>query len=154
MDEGMKTVVTNRKASHEYFIKDRIEAGIELTGTEVKSLREGKCSIVDAYARFLDGELWLIGMNIPPYSNAGYASHDPLRKRKLLLHKEELLKLYRQVMEKGVTLIPLRVYFRRGWAKVELGVAMGKKKYDRREDIARRDQKREEDRLKKKYRIK
>lgn len=154
MENRIKTVVTNRKATHDYFIEDRIEAGLVLTGTEVKSLREGKCSIVDSYARFIDGELWILGMNIPPYKNAGYVTHDPTRKRKLLLHKDELKKLFRQVMEKGVTLIPLKVYFRNGWAKVELGVARGKRKYDKREDIAQRDRKREEDRMRKHYKIK
>lgn len=154
MENRIKTVVTNRKASHDYFIQNRIEAGLVLTGTEVKSLREGKCSIVDSYARFIDGELWILGMNIPQYKNSGYVSHDPTRRRKLLLHKEELQKLFRQVMEKGVTLIPLKVYFKNGWAKVELGIARGKKKYDKREDIAQRDRKREEDRMRKHYKIK
>ncbi|GAB4170340.1 MAG: SsrA-binding protein SmpB [Calditrichia bacterium] len=154
MAENIKTIVSNRKAFHDYFIESKFEAGLQLKGTEVKALREGKCSIVDSYARIIDGELWIIGMNIPVYKNAGYATHDPYRTRKLLLHKEELRKIFRLVMEKGVTIIPLKVYFKNGWAKVELGIARGKKKYDKREDIAQRDRKREEDRMKKQYKIK
>ena len=152
--EKVHIVTSNRKAYHDYQILETLEAGIVLTGTEVKSLRLGKCSLKDAYARIRDGEAWLIGMHISPYENAGYASHDPFRERKLLLHKDEIKRLWRKVQEKGVTLIPLKVYFKRGRAKIELGLATGKKKYDKRQEIARRDQEREMKRLEKRYRIK
>ncbi|NOX36075.1 MAG: SsrA-binding protein SmpB [Calditrichaeota bacterium] len=152
--ENVKIVTTNRKAYHDYQILETLEAGIVLTGTEVKSLRLGRCNLKDSYARIRDGEVWLIGMHISPYENAGYASHDPFRERKLLLHKDEIKRLWRKVQEKGITLIPLKVYFKRGIAKIELGLATGKKKYDKREEIARRDQEREMKRLEKQYRIK
>ncbi len=152
--EKVHIVTSNRKAYHDYQILETLEAGIVLTGTEVKSLRLGKCSLKDAYARIRDGEAWLIGMHISPYENAGYASHDPFRERKLLLHKDEIKRLWRKVQEKGVTLIPLKVYFKRGRAKIELGLATGKKKYDKRQEIARRDQEREMKRLEKRYRVK
>ena len=151
---NVKIITTNRKAYHDYQILETLEAGIVLTGTEVKSLRLGKCNLKDSYARIRNGEVWLVGMHISPYENAGYASHEPFRERKLLLHKNEIKRLWRKVQEKGITLIPLKVYFKRGMAKIELGVATGKKKYDKREEIARRDQEREIKRLEKQYRIK
>ncbi len=154
MAEGIKIVTSNKKAFHDYQILEKIEAGLVLTGTEVKSLREGRCNLKDSYARIRDGEVWLIGMHISPYKNAGYASHEPERDRKLLLHKDEIRRLHRKVQEKGVTLVPLKVYFKRGLAKVELGVAAGKRKYDKRQEIARREQERDLKRLEKKYRIK
>ncbi|HFB68538.1 MAG TPA: SsrA-binding protein SmpB [Calditrichae bacterium] len=158
MDSGkknsIKVVTKNRKAFHDYNILETIEAGMVLTGTEVKSLRAGRCNLKDSYARIKNGEVWLIGMHISPYENAGYASHDPFRERKLLLHKDEIRRLWRKVQEKGITLIPLKVYFKNGKAKVELGLATGKRKYDKRADIARRDQERELKRLEKHYRIK
>ncbi len=158
MDSGkknsIKVVTKNRKAFHDYNILETIEAGMVLTGTEVKSLRAGRCNLKDSYARIKNDEVWLIGMHISPYENAGYASHDPFRERKLLLHKDEIRRLWRKVQEKGITLIPLKVYFKNGKAKVELGLATGKRKYDKRADIARRDQERELKRLEKHYRIK
>ncbi len=147
--QNQRVVVTNRKARHEYEIVDSYEVGIALKGTEVKSIREGKVSLADAYARFRRGELWLIGMHIAPYKNAAFEPVDPLRDRKLLLHKRELKKLFRQVEEKGVTLIPLKVYFKRHLVKVEIGLARGKRKYDKRAAIAERDQKRDMERLQK-----
>ena len=153
MTEGVKIITTNKKAHHDFFITDRMEGGLVLTGPEVKSLREGRCSLVDSYARFIQGELFLIGLNIPPYKDLGYAKHDPHRNKKVLLHKEELKKLFRQVMEKGVTLVPVKLYFKNGKAKVEIAVASGKRQYDKREDIQKRDQKREEGRLRKQYKI-
>ena len=154
MAHHIKTIARNKKAQHDFFIEDRIEGGLALKGPEVKSLRDGHCSLVDSYARFIEGELFLIGMNIPPYKNLGYAQHDSIRDRKVLLHKEELKKLFRQVMEKGVTLIPVKIYFKNGRAKVEIAVATGKKQYDKRADIQKRDQKREQGRLNKQYNVK
>lgn len=150
--EKEKAVVVNRKARHDYEIIDSLEAGIALNGTEVKAIREGRVSLADAYAKFRRGELWIIGMHISPYTKAVTQSHDPLRDRKLLLHRLELKKLLRQVEEKGVTLIPLKVYFNRHLVKVEIGLARGKKQYDKRQVIAERDQKRDLDRLKKNFR--
>lgn len=154
MTDGIKIIASNRKAFHDYQILERVEAGLVLTGTEVKALREGRCNLKDSYARIRDGEAWLIGLHISPYKNAGYSSHDPERERKLLLHKDEIKRIYRKVQEKGVTLIPLKVYFKRGLAKVEIGLATGKKQYDKRQDIARREQERDMKRTEKKYRIK
>ena len=151
--DNIKIVTTNKKARHDYFISETIEAGLVLTGTEVKSLRAGRCNLADSYARFINEELWLIGMHISLYENAGYVTHDPEGRRKLLLKREELKKLHRKVLEKGVTLIPLKVYFKRGWAKVELGIASGKRKYDKRQDIAERDRQREMKRVEKKYKV-
>lgn len=135
---AVKVVAQNRQASFRYHILERYEAGMMLTGSEVKSLREGGASLRDAYAFVRGGELWLAKCHISPYRNAGYAQHDPLRTRKLLLHKEEIEKLAGRVQEKGLTLIPLRVYFRNGRAKCELGLARGKKVYDRRAEARRR----------------
>jgi len=154
MAEKIKIITTNEKAYHDYHIQETLEAGIVLVGTEVKSLREGRCNLKDSYARIKDGEVWLLGMHISPYRNAGYGNHDPERPRKLLLHKDEIVKLWRKVQEKGVTLIPLKVYFKKGLVKVELGVATGKRKYDKREAIAKREQEREMKRMEKRYRIK
>ncbi len=153
MSEAIHVVATNKKAYHDYHIGERIEAGLVLTGSEVKSLRTGRCNLKDSYARIKNAEAWLIGMHISAYENQGYAGHEPERDRKLLLHKSEIKRLHRLVREKGVTLIPLKVYFKNGWAKVELGVATGKRKYDKRADIARRDQEREMKRVEKQYRI-
>jgi SsrA-binding protein len=136
---GEKVVTTNRKARHEYEILDTIEAGIVLTGTEVKSLRQGNANLSDSYAVLKNGELWLLGMHISPYDQGSYANVDPLRTRKLLLHKNEILKVGGKVSTKGLTLVPLRVYFTHNIAKVLLGLARGKKEYDRREDIAKRE---------------
>ncbi|MBM2840527.1 MAG: SsrA-binding protein [Bacteroidetes bacterium] len=136
---GEKVVTTNRKARHEYEILDSIEAGIVLTGTEVKSLRQGNANLSDSYAVLKNGELWLLGMHISPYDQGSYANVDPLRTRKLLLHKNEILKLGGKISSKGLTLIPLRVYFTHNIAKVLLGLARGKKEFDKREDIAKRE---------------
>ncbi len=153
MSNNSKTIVNNRKARHEYEILDSLETGIVLVGTEVKSMREGKVNLTDAYARIKDGELWLIGMHISPYEKADVFNHDPLRDRKLLVNSQELKKLYRQTHEKGVTLIPMKLYFKKHLVKVELALARGKKKYDKRADIAERDAKRQMDRqLKQDYR--
>lgn len=153
MSDAIKIVTTNKKARFDYHIGDTVEAGMVLKGTEVKSLRGGRCSIQESYARFIQEELWVIGMTISPYENAGYATHDPDAPRKLLLKREELRKLRRQVMEKGVTLIPLRLYFRDGWAKLEIGLATSKRKYDKRQDIAERDRGREMKRLEKEFKV-
>ncbi|RMF59993.1 MAG: SsrA-binding protein SmpB [Calditrichaeota bacterium] len=153
MSENIKIVTTNKKARHDYHISETLEAGLVLTGTEVKSLRAGKCSLRDSYARIINDEAWIIGMHISEYANQGYVTHDPERRRKLLLHRYEIKRLQRQVQEKGVTLIPLKVYFKNGVAKVEIGLATGKRKYDKRKDIAEREQHREQKRLEKKYRI-
>jgi SsrA-binding protein len=134
-----KTVVTNRKALHEYFIIDRFETGIALKGTEVKSLRLGTANLQDGYATIRRGEVWIIGMHISPFEKGNINNHDPKRDRKLLLHKREIRRLIGRVAEKGLTLIPLRVYFKRNIAKLELGIARGKKSYDKREAIKKRE---------------
>jgi len=144
IDNSEKNIVTNRKALHDYFIHQTYEAGIVLVGTEVKSLRQNKAALVDSYATIRNGEVWLIIANINVYDQGSYNNHDPLRDRKLLLNKNEIRKLSRAVSEKGYTLIPLRMYFKNGKAKVELAIASGKKKYDKREDIAKRDMQREQ----------
>ncbi|MGD9487143.1 MAG: SsrA-binding protein SmpB [Calditrichaceae bacterium] len=139
-------ISTNRKARHDYEIVSSIETGIVLTGTEVKSLRDGKANLADSYAKFVNGELWVINLHISPYTKSAMENHDPLRDRKLLLHKLELKKLMRQVDEKGVTLIPLKLYFKNHLVKLELALARGKRKYDKRAAIAERDMKRDMDR--------
>ena len=139
----IKTVATNRKAFHNYHIYESIEAGIVLTGTEIKSLRAGRVSLGDAYVRPEKGELWLLNAHIARYEAGSYMSHTPRRPRKLLLHRKEIDKLASQVMEKGVTLVPLRLYVKDGIAKVEVALAKGKKLYDKRESIARRETERE-----------
>jgi SsrA-binding protein len=138
-----KNITVNRKAQHEYFILQKYEAGIVLVGTEVKSLRQNKANIVDSYAVLSDGEVWLLNLNISTYDQGSINNHDPVRKRKLLLRKNEIRKLNKAVSEKGNTLIPLRLYFKTGLVKVELAVATGKKQYDKREEIAKKDMKRE-----------
>lgn len=142
-ESGEKLVTTNRKARHEYFILDTLEAGIVLKGTEVKSLRQGNANLTDGYAELKNGEVWLHGMHISPYEHGSYANVDPVRDRKLLLHKNEIRKLVSRTHEKGLTLIPLKVYFKKSHAKVLLGVGRGKKAYDKRHDIARRDAERD-----------
>jgi SsrA-binding protein len=144
-----KTVTVNRRARHEYHIAESFEAGIELKGTEVKSLRAGKANLQDSYARVENGELLLYNMHISPYDQGNRFNHEPKRTRRLLMHKLEVMRLLGKVREKGFSLIPLRVYFKNGWAKVELALARGKKLYDRREDMAERDAKREMDRARK-----
>ncbi len=154
MNDGKKIVTTNKKAFHDYQILEKLEAGIVLQGSEVKSLRAGHCNLKDSYARIKEDEVWLIGFHISPYENEGYIHHDPERERKLLLNRDEIRKIHRKVLEKGVTLVPLSVYFKRGIAKIEIGVAAGKRQYDKRQDIAQRDRQRELKRLEKKYKIK
>ncbi len=132
-------VTTNRKARHDYTILDTYEAGIVLTGTEVKSLRLGNANLSDGYAIVRNGEVWLNGMHISPYQQGSYANVDPVRSRKLLLHKKEIRKLLGRLDEQGLTLVPLKLYFRRSLAKVLLGVARGKRAYDKRHDIAKRE---------------
>lgn len=142
-NETEKNITVNRKARHEYFIHQTFEAGIVLVGTEVKSLRQNKANLSDSYATIINGEIWLINANINTYDFGNINNHDPLRNRKLLLNKSEIRKLNRAVLEKGSTLIPLRLYFKGGKVKVELAVAVGKKSYDKREAIAKKDAQRE-----------
>jgi SsrA-binding protein len=144
--EDIKVAAQNKKARHDYFIEQVFEAGIVLSGTEVKSIRQGKVNLKDSYASIEDGEVILRGMHISPYEQGNIFNKDPVRDRKLLLHKYEITKLIGYTQEKGLSLIPLRLYFKRGKAKVELAVARGKKLYDKRQDIAERDAKREIDR--------
>ncbi len=132
-------LATNRKARHDYFIEETLEAGIVLTGTEVKSIRQGRLNLKDSYALIRDGEVLLDGVHISPYEQGNIFNVDPERRRKLLLHRHEILRLKRQLDQKGLTLVPLRVYLVRGRVKVELGLARGKKLYDKRETIAKRD---------------
>jgi SsrA-binding protein len=134
-----KNITVNRKAKHDYFILQAYEAGIILVGTEVKALRQNKANLVDSYATLTNGEVWLHNANISVYEQGSINNHDPVRKRKLLLNKSEIRKLNKAVTEKGNTLIPLRLYFKDGLVKVELAVATGKRQYDKREDIAKRD---------------
>lgn len=142
-----KNITVNRKANHDYFIQQTYEAGIVLVGTEVKALRQNRANLVDSYATISNGEVWLKNSNISVYDQASYNNHDPLRDRKLLLNKSEIRKLNKAVSEKGCTLIPLRLYFKEGKAKVELAIAVGKRQYDKREDIAKRDLNREMQRM-------
>jgi SsrA-binding protein len=139
----IKIVAQNRKARHLYHVLDTLEAGLVLVGTEVKSLRAGKASLGDAYAIIEAGEAWLLHLHIAAYEQGNRFNHDPLRKRKLLLQRRDIRRLIGKTREKGLTLIPLRLYFRDGWAKVELALARGKKTHDKREDIARRDAERD-----------
>ena len=138
-----KLIANNKKAYHDYFILDTYEAGIALHGTEVKSLRMGKCSIKEAFVRIEDGEVFVYGMHVSPYEKGNIFNKDPLRVKKLLLHKYEINKLLGKIKEKGYTLVPLQVYFKDGKVKVEIGLARGKKLYDKREAIAKKDQRRE-----------
>ena len=149
---SVKIIATNRKARHEYHILEKYEGGIVLQGSEVKSLREGGANIKEAYIRFLKNELYVIGMHIAEYSNIGYASHEHIRDRKLLLHKRELRKIQRIVEEKGKTLIPLSMYFKGGYVKVEFGLAQGKKIWDKRKAKMEKDVSRQIDRELKKTR--
>ena len=143
---GIKLVANNKKAYHDYFILEKYEAGISLVGTEVKSLRAGKCSIKEAYIRIENGEAFIYGMNISPYEKGNIFNVDPLRVRKLLVHKSEITKLDNKVSRDGYTLVPLDVYFSKGRAKVKIGLAKGKKLYDKRESIAKKDRAREAER--------
>lgn len=137
------TVTTNRQAYHDYFVDETIEAGIALTGTEVKSIRDGKVNLRGSFARIKDGEVWIENMHIAEYAQGTYMNHAPLRNRKLLLHRREINRLIGRVQAKGQTLVPLKLYFKDNHVKVELGLCRGKKLYDKREDIAERDSQRE-----------
>ncbi len=138
-EQGRKVVASNRKARHDYSILDTYEAGMQLTGTEVKSLRMGRASLVDAFGHENQGEIFLHGMHIPEYTQGTWTNHEPRRTRKLLLHREEIAKMMGKLRDDGVTLVPLQVYFENGYAKVEIGLAKGKKAYDKRHDLATRD---------------
>ena len=141
--EAKKIIANNKKARHDYFIEETYEAGISLAGTEVKSLRMGKCSIKEAFVRVEKGEVYIYGMHISPYEKGNIFNKDPLRVKKLLLHKYEINKMIGQMKQKGYTLVPLNVYFKGSYVKVEVGLARGKKLYDKRHDIAKKDQQRE-----------
>ena len=142
-EQGRKVVASNRKARHDYAILDTFEAGMALTGTEVKSLRMGRASLVDAFGHESNGEIFLHGMHIPEYTQGTWTNHEPRRVRKLLLKRIEIDRLIGKLKESGLTIVPLSVYFNDGWAKVELGLAKGKKSYDKRQDMAARDAQRE-----------
>ncbi|GAB6172927.1 SsrA-binding protein SmpB [Paradesulfitobacterium aromaticivorans] len=141
--EGIKVLAENRKAFHDYFVEDRLESGIILTGTEIKSIRAGRVNLKDSYARIENGEVWLHQMHISPYEAGNRFNHEPLRKRKLLLNRKEIDKLWGKLQLQGLTLVPLKIYLKHGLAKIELGICRGKKLYDKREDMAERDAKRE-----------
>ena len=140
---GNRMVANNKKAYHDYFIEDKYEAGVALAGTGVKSLRMGRCSIKESFVKMERGEVFIYGMHISPYEKGNIFNKDPLRVKKLLLHREEIRKMERKIAEKGLTLVPLQVYFKGSLVKVEIAVARGKKLYDKRQDIAKKDQKRE-----------
>lgn len=140
---SIKLIANNKKAYHDFFIEDTFEAGVSLHGTEVKSLRMGKCSIKEAFVRIENGEVFVYGMHISPYEKGNIFNKDPLRVKKLLMHRYEINKLMGKIKEKGLTLVPLKVYFKGSLVKVEIGLARGKKLYDKREDIAKKDQRRE-----------
>ena len=145
-ETGRKVVAQNRRARHDYSILDTYEAGLVLAGTEVKSLRLGRASLTDAYAMIDDGEAWLVGLHIPEYTQGTWTNHAPRRKRKLLLHKSEIDRLVGKTKESGLTIIPLALYFKDGRAKIEIALAKGKKSYDHRQDLAKRDATREVER--------
>ena len=144
--KGSRLIANNKKAYHDYFIEETYEAGIALHGTEVKSLRMGKCSIKESFVRIENEEVYIYGMHISPYEKGNIFNRDPLRVKKLLLHKSEIRKMKGKIAEKGYTLVPLKVYFNRSLVKVEIGLAKGKKLYDKRQDIAKKDQRREAER--------
>ena len=141
--ESVKLIANNKKAYHDYFIEDKYEAGISLAGTEVKSLRMGKCSVKESFIRVENGEVYIYGMHISPYEKGNIFNKDPLRTRKLLLHRHEIHKIAGKMAEKGYTVVPLQVYFKGSLVKVEIALARGKKLYDKRQDIAKKDQQRE-----------
>lgn len=143
MTTGTKTIAQNRQAHHEYFVLEQLEAGIELSGTEVKSIRQGRVNLKDAYCSIDHGELFVNGMHVSPYEKGNIFNRDPLRKRRLLMHKKEIMKLFGQTRQAGLTLIPLSLYFKGPRVKIAIGLCRGKKLYDKRADIAARDAKRE-----------
>lgn len=140
---GIKIISENRKAFHDYYIEDRVEAGIILTGTEIKSIRNGRVNLKDSYARLDNGEVWVHQMHISPYEQGNRFNHDPLRPRKLLLHRSEINKLIGKIQQQGLTLVPIKIYLKKGMAKVELAVGQGKKNYDKRQALAEREGKRD-----------
>ena len=142
-ESGNKLIANNKKADYDYFIEDKYEAGLVLHGTEVKSLRMGKCSIKESYVQIINGEVFIINMNITPYEKGNIFNRDPLRPKKLLLHKQEINKLAAQTAQQGYTIVPLQVYISNGKMKIEIGVGKGKKNYDKRDSIAKKDQQRE-----------
>jgi SsrA-binding protein len=142
-EQGRKLVAQNKKARHDYTIEDTYEAGLVLTGTEVKALRAGRASLVDGFAEIRDGEAWLLNVHIPEYAQGTWTNHAPRRKRKLLLHRDEIEKLIGKTKESGLTIVPLSLYFKNGRAKVEIALARGKKSYDKRQSLAERDASRE-----------
>lgn len=144
---AIKVVAENRRARHEYELLEFFEAGIELSGTEVKSMRQGKANLQDSFARVEAGEMWLYNCHISPYDHGNRFNHDPVRRRRLLLHRREILKIKARMQEKGLTLVPLKLFFKRNWVKVDLALARGKHLYDKRESITKRDTKRQLDRL-------
>ena len=144
--EAMKLVANNKKAYHDYFIEDKYEAGISLAGTEVKSLRMGRCSVKEAFIRIEKGEVYVYNMHIPAYEKGNIFNKDPLRPKKLLMHKAEIRKLQGKIAEKGYTLVPVEVYLKGGLVKIQIALAKGKKLYDKRDDIAKKDQRREAER--------
>jgi SsrA-binding protein len=144
--DDIRPIAANRKAFHDFFIEERIEAGIALAGTEVKSLREGRVNLRDSYAELRGGEVYLVGTHISPYEQGNVWNHDPLRPRKLLLHGREIVRLEQKIKERGYTLVPTRLYFRGSRVKVEIGLARGKRQYDKRADLARRDAQRDVER--------
>lgn len=144
--ENVKVVAKNRKARHDYFILETLEAGLALKGTEIKSIRAGQISLKEAYIRVDGEEAWLVNAHVAPYDHASHENHDPIREKKLLLHKREIENLYAEVRQKGTTIIPLQVHLRNGKAKVEIAIAKGKRKYDKREAIKKRDAQRDMDR--------
>jgi SsrA-binding protein len=152
-DKGARLICQNKKARHDYEILETVEAGMVLVGTEVKSLREGKANLKDSYAKVKKGEVYLYGFHISPYSHASYDNHEPERLRKLLLHRYEIKRLLGKTLERGFSLIPLKVYFKEGKVKVELGLARGKKLYDKRESLKRKEENRELDRLRKRHKL-
>jgi len=145
-EREQKIIARNRRARHDYHILDELEAGVVLTGTEVKSLRAGRATLTDGFAELRDGELWLMGVHIPEYTLGTWTNHEPRRPRKLLLHRREIDRLASQISEQGLTIVPLALYFRDGRVKVELALARGKRAYDKRQDLARRDAAREVER--------
>ena len=142
-EEAQKNIAENRKAFHDYHILETFEAGVQLQGTEVKAIREGNVNLRDSYAQVLEGEVWVYNIHIRPYSHRGYADHEPTRKRKLLLHRQEIRKLIGRTVERGMTLVPTRLYFKDGRIKVAIGLAKGKKEHDKRETVKRREADRE-----------
>jgi SsrA-binding protein len=142
-EQAQKSIAENRKAFHDYHIVETFEAGVALLGTEVKAIREGNVNLRDSYASVEDGQVWILNVHINPYSHRGYADHEPTRRRKLLLHKQEIRKLIGRTVEKGMTLVPLRMYFKNGHVKVAIGLAKGKQAHDKRETVKKREAERE-----------